>query len=77
VTVVVVELRIQLGAMCHKRKAVGCLMYLMMEKRSDIVLPGREQLEQWNDQMKQTGLMSNVSIVFAGKEQLWSCVLSW
>jgi len=49
------------GSHVAYREAVGCLTYLMMGTRPDIPLPCHEQLEQWIDQHRQTGLVSNVS----------------
>jgi len=49
------------GSNAAYRKAVCCLMYLMTGTRPDITLPCREQLEQWIDQQRQSGLVSNIS----------------
>jgi hypothetical protein len=77
-TAVLVELRIQLGAMCHIRVAVGCLMYRMTETRPSIVFAmsravramDRPTEADWTD-------MSDISLVSAENEQLWFCVRSW
>jgi hypothetical protein len=42
------------------REALCCLMYLMTGTHPDITLPCHEQLEQWINQQRQSGLVSNV-----------------
>ena len=66
-----VESEDSVGSHVPYREAVGYLMYLMNTSRQH--LPCREQLAQWIDQLRQTGLMSNVSSSICGEQATVVC----